>query len=327
MEQRPLGRSGIWVGRLALGTMTWANGTDEYEARDQLAVFLDAGGSLIDTADVYSEGESESMLGEVVAEFGVRDRLVLATKAGSRPGPERRFDASRAHLLRTLEASLRRLQTDYVDLWQLHAWDPMTPMDESLAAMDDAVSSGKVRYAGISNYAAWQAARASTWQRAIPGRAPIVTAQMEYSLLERGIERELIPAAQSLGLGILPWSPLGRGVLTGKYRHGVPSDSRGGADETAGWIQVYLNERGRRIVDAVATAADGLDATPAEVALAWVRDRPGVVAPIIGARTNNQLLAALASDELELPDEITRALDEVSAPAMGYPEAGWAQRR
>jgi len=307
--------------------MTWANGTDEYEARDQLAVFLDAGGSLIDTADVYSEGESESLLGEVIAEFGVRDRLVIATKVGSRPGPERRFDASRGHLLRSLESSLRRLQTDYLDLWQVHAWDPMTPMEETLAALDDAVSSGKVRYAGISNYAAWQAARAATWQRAIPGRTPIVTAQMEYSLLERGIERELIPAAAGLGLGILPWSPLGRGVLTGKYRNGVPSDSRGGTDESAGWIQVYLNERGRRIVDAVATAADGLDATPSEVALAWVRDRPGVVAPIIGARTNNQLLAALASDELDLPDEITRALDEVSAPAMGYPEAGWAQRR
>ncbi|MFM8895733.1 MAG: aldo/keto reductase [Actinomycetales bacterium] len=246
---------------------------------------------------------------------------------GVRPGPERRFDTSRGHLLRSLESSLRRLQTDYLDLWQVHAWDPMTPMEETLAALDDAVASGKVRYAGISNYAAWQAARAATWQRAIPGRTPIVTAQMEYSLLERGIERELIPAAASLGLGILPWSPLGRGVLTGKYRNGVPSDSRGGTDESAGWIQVYLNERGRRIVDAVATAADGLDATPAEVALAWVRDRPGVVAPIIGARTNNQLLAALASDELDLPDEITRALDEVSAPAMGYPEAGWAQRR
>ncbi len=327
MEQRPLGRSGIWVGRLGLGTMTWANGTDGYEARDQLAVFLDAGGSLIDTADVYAEGGAEEMLGELMAEFEIREQVVLATKAGSRPGPDRRFDASRGHLLRSLDASLRRLQTDWIDLWQLHAWDPMTPMDESLAAIDDAVQAGKVRYAGISNYAAWQAARAATWQRAVPGRTPLITAQMEYSLLERGIEREIIPAAQSLGLGILPWSPLGRGVLTGKYRHGIPADSRGGADETAGWVQVYLNERGRRIVDALATAADGLAASPAEVALAWLRDRPGVVAPILGARTNNQLLAALASDELELPDEISRALDEVSAPAMGYPEAGWAQRR
>lgn len=327
MEQRPLGRSGLWVGRFALGTMTWGRGTDEFEARDQLAVFLDAGGTLIDTADVYAEGHSEQLVGELVEEFGVRDQVVLATKAVSRPGPERRFDASRRHLLRSLETSLRRLRTDCVDLWQLHAWDPMTPMDETLAAVDDAVRSGKVRYAGVSNYAGWQLARAATWQRAVPGRTPIVTAQMEYSLLERGIEREIIPASQSLGLGILPWSPLGRGVLTGKYRHSIPSDSRGGNAETSGWVQVYLDERGRRIVDALATAADGLGASPTEVALAWLRDRPGVVAPILGARTNQQLLAALASEELELPDEITRALDEVSAPDMGYPEAGWAQRR
>lgn len=327
MEQRPLGRSGLWVGRLALGTMTWGRGTDEFEARDQLSVFLDAGGSLIDTADVYAEGASEEMLGELVEEFGVRDELVIATKAVSRPGPERRFDASRRHLLNTLEASLRRLRVECIDLWQLHAWDPMTPIEETLAAVDQAVSSGKVRYVGISNYAGWQAAKAATHQRSTPGRAPIVTTQMEYSLLERGIEREVVPAAQHLGLGILPWSPLGRGVLTGKYRHGTPSDSRASSAESAGWVQVYLDERGRRIVDAVATAADGLGVSPVEVSLAWLRDRPGVVAPILGARTNSQLLLAMASEELELPDEISRALDEVSAPALGYPEAGWAQRR
>lgn len=327
MEQRPLGRSGLWVGRFALGTMTWGRGTDEYDARDQLAIFLDAGGTLLDTADVYADGVSEQLVGELVEEFGVRDQVVLATKAVSRPGPERRFDASRRHLLRSLETSLTRLRTDCVDLWQLHAWDPMTPLDETLAAIDDAVQAGKVRYAGVSNYAGWQVARAATWQRAVPGRTPIVTAQMEYSLLERGIEREVVPAAHALGLGILPWSPLGRGVLTGKYRHGMPADSRGGNADTAAWVQVYLDDRGRRIVDAVATAADGLGASPGEVALAWLRDRPGVVAPILGARTSQQLVAALASEELELPDEITRALDEVSAPELGYPEAGWAQRR
>ena len=177
MEQRPLGRSGLWVGRLGLGTMTWGRGTDEYEARDQLSVFLDAGGSLIDTADVYGEGGAETLLGELIEEFGIRDEIVLATKAVSRPGPERRFDASRRHLLATLEQSLRRLRTDVIDVWQLHAWDPQTPIDETLAAMDDAVQSGKVRYAGISNYSGWQAARVATWQRAVPGRAPIVTAQ------------------------------------------------------------------------------------------------------------------------------------------------------
>ena len=307
--------------------MTWGRTTDEYEARDQLAVFLDAGGTLLDTADTYADGASEEMLGELLAEFGARDQVVLATKAVSTIGSERKFNASRGHILAALETSLRRLRTDHIDLWQMHAWDPSTPMEETLSAIDDAVQSGKVRYVGVSNYAGWQVARAATWQRAVAGRAPIVTAQMEYSLLERGIEREIVPAAQSLGLGLLPWSPLGRGVLTGKYRHNTPSDSRGGNAETAGWIQIYLEDRGRRIVDALATAAEGLGASPTEVALAWLRDRPGVVAPILGARTNNQLLAALASEELELPEEITRALDEVSAPPLGYPEAGWAQRR
>ncbi len=327
MEQRPLGRSGLWVGRFGLGTMTWGRTTDEYEARDQLAVFLDAGGTLVDTADTYADGASEEMLGELLAEFGARDQVVLATKAVSTNGLERKFNASRCHILAALETSLRRLRTDHIDLWQMHAWDPSTPMEETLSAIDDAVQSGKVRYVGVSNYSGWQVARAATWQRAVAGRAPIVTTQMEYSLLERGIEREIVPAAQTLGLGILPWSPLGRGVLTGKYRHSTPSDSRGGNAETAGWIQIYLEDRGRRIVDALATAAEGLGASPTEVALAWLRDRPGVVAPILGARTNNQLLAALASEELELPEEITRALDEVSAPPLGYPEAGWAQRR
>jgi aryl-alcohol dehydrogenase-like predicted oxidoreductase len=309
MELRPLGRSGLWVGRLGLGTGTWTRGTDEYEARDQLAAFLDAGGTLIDTADTYADGDAEGLLGELVEEFEVRDEVVLATKAGAVAGGDRRVNTSRHHLLRSLEASLRRLRTETVDLWHLHAWDPWTPMEETLAAVDAAVSSGKARYAGVSNFAGWQMSRAAAWQQAVPGRTPLVTAQVEYSLLERGIEREVVPGAQAAGMGILPWSPLGRGVLT------------------AAWVHTYLDERGRRIVDAVATAAEGLGASPTEVSLAWLRDRPGVVAPILGARTNNQLLAALASEELVLPEEIITALDDVSAPPLGYPESGWAQRR
>jgi aryl-alcohol dehydrogenase-like predicted oxidoreductase len=306
--------------------MTWGRTTDEFEARDQLAAFLDAGGTLLDTADVYGEGASESLLGELIEEFEVRDEVVLATKAVSRPGSERRFDGSRAHLLQALDGSLRRLRTDHIDLWQLHAWDPWTPMEETLAAVDQAVSSGKVRYVGISNYTGWQMSRSATWQQAVPGRTPLVTAQMEYSLLERGVEREIVPAAQAVGMGLLAWSPLGRGVLTGKYRHSTPIDSRGANADTAGWLQVYFDDRSRRVVDALATAAEGLGASPTEVALAWLRDRPGVVATILGPRTNSQLMAALASEELELPDEITAALDEVSAPPSGYPESGWAQR-
>lgn len=305
--------------------MTWGRTTDELEAHDQLTAFLDAGGTLIDTADVYADGASESMLGTLLGDLGVRDDVILATKAVSRPG-ERRFDASRRHLLNALDGSLRRLNVDAVDLWQLHAWDPYTPIEETLAAVDDAVSSGKVHAVGVSNYAGWQVSQSATWQHAVPGRAPLVTAQMEYSLLERGIEREVIPAAHALGMGILPWSPLGRGVLTGKYRHGTPSDSRGANSDSAGWIQAYADDRSRRIVEAVATAADGLGVSPGQVALAWVRDRPGVVAPILGARTAEQLRDALASDSLTLPDEISSALDDASAPPAGYPEAGWAQR-
>jgi aryl-alcohol dehydrogenase-like predicted oxidoreductase len=327
MEQRPLGKSGLWVGRLALGTMTWGRGTDEYEARDQLAAFLDAGGTLVDTADTYGDGAAEDLLGTLLQEFECRDQIVLATKAVSMPNTERRFDASRRHLLDALEASLKRLDVEAIDLWQLHAWDPFTPMEETLAAVDFAVASGKVRYVGISNYSGAQTARACTYQQQVAGRAPIITSQMEYSLVERGIEREIIPAAQMLGIGILPWSPLGRGVLTGKYRHSIPIDSRGAQPDTSQWINVYADERSKRIIDALCTAADGLGASPAEVALAWLRDRPGVVAPIMGARTTSQLIAGLASEGLVLPPEITQVLDEISEPELGYPEAGWAQRR
>ena len=327
MEQRPLGKSGLWVGRLALGTMTWGRGTDEYEARDQLAAFLDAGGTLVDTADTYGDGAAEDLLGTLLQEFECRDQIVLATKAVSMPNTERRFDASRRHLLDALEASLKRLDVEAIDLWQLHAWDPFTPMEETLAAVDHAVASGKVRYVGISNYSGAQTARACTYQQQVAGRAPIITSQMEYSLVERGIEREIIPSAQMLGIGILPWSPLGRGVLTGKYRHSIPIDSRGAQPDTSQWINVYADERSKRIIDALCTAADGLGASPAEVALAWLRDRPGVVAPIMGARTTSQLVAGLASEELVLPPEITQVLDEISEPELGYPEAGWAQRR
>lgn len=323
---RPLGNSGVRVGNLGLGTMTWGRTTDEYEARDQLAAFLDAGGNLIDTADVYADGVSEEMLGTLIQEFDCRDNIVLATKAVSIPNTERRFNASRRHLLNALESSLKRLDVQTIDLWQLHAWDPQTPIEETMRAADSAVASGKVRYIGISNYSGWQTAQVCTMQQD-KGSNPIVTTQMEYSLLERGVEREIIPSAKSLGIGLLPWSPLGRGVLTGKYRHSIPIDSRGANPDTSAFVNAYRDDRAKRIVDALSTAADGLGASPAEVALAWLRDRPGVVAPILGARTAQQLVLALASNELALPDEITTALDDVSEPALGYPEAGWAQRR
>ncbi len=305
--------------------MTWGRDTDEHEAREQVEALLAAGGNLIDTADVYADGAAERLLGRLLAEENRRDSVVLATKAVSRPGSERRFDASRKHLLDSLDGSLRRLGVECVDLWQLHAWDPWTPIEETLAAIDVAVSSGKVRYVGVSNYAGWQVAYAATLSQAAH-QLPIVASQSEYSLLQRGIEREVVPACQHLGLGVLPWSPLGRGVLTGKYRTGTPAESRGANPTFATFVQPYLGDSSRRVVDAVCTAAQGLDVQPLEVALAWVRDQPGVVAPILGARTAAQLTTALAADSVDIPDAVRDALDDVSSPERGYPEFGWNQR-
>ncbi|WEH32650.1 aldo/keto reductase [Streptomyces sp. AM 4-1-1] len=325
MEQRHLGHTGLRVSRIGLGTLTWGRDTDEHDAADQLRVFWDAGGTLVDTADVYGGGEAEYLLGQLVGKLVPRRDLVLATKAGSVPDPDRRFDGSRGHLLAALDASLERLGTDYVDLWQIHAFDPVTPLDETLQALDLAVSSGRARYAGVSNFCGWQLAKAATWQMASPGvRTRLASTQMEYSLLQRGVEREVLPAALDLGVGLLPSSPLGRGVLTGKYRLGTPSDSRGASQHLAPFVEPYLDEPASRIVDAVATAADGLATTPLQVALAWVRDRPGVVAPILGARNSRQLGEALSVEALSLPDEICQALDDVSAPVHRYPDQDWS---
>ncbi|MFF4602258.1 aldo/keto reductase [Streptomyces sp. NPDC001339] len=325
MEQRHLGRTGLRVSRLGLGTLNWARGTDEQEAADQLKAFWEAGGTLVDTADIYADGGAEYLLGRLAESLVPRDDLVIATKAGSVLEADRRVDGSRRHLLAALDASLGRLGTDYVDLWQLHAFDPRTPLDETLQALDLAVTSGRARYVGVSNFSGWQLARAATWQLAAPGiRNRLAGAQMEYSLLQRGIEREVLPAALDLGIGVLPSSPLGRGVLTGKYRHATPADSRGASDHLAAFVAPYLDEPASRVVEAVATAADGLAVTPLQVALSWVRDRPGVTAPILGARTAQQLRAALSVESLSLPDEICRALDDVSAPVHRYPDHDWS---
>ncbi|WP_155375450.1 aldo/keto reductase [Catellatospora vulcania] len=320
MQQRPLGRSGLVVSRLALGTMTWGLDTDPDDAGAQLKAYVDAGGTLLDTADVYADGEAEAVLGTLLDAMVSRDEVLIVAKAGLRARAGRRHDGSRGHLLRTLDTTLRNLGVSYVDLWQVHGHDPDTPWEETLAALDHAVSSGKARYAGVSNFSGWQTGRAVTWQQAWPGRAPIVATQMEYSLLQRGIEREVLPAAAALGLGVLPWSPLGRGVLTGKYRHGRPADSRAASPHFERSVLPYLQPRCSAIVEAVATAADGLGVSAAEVALAWVRDRPGVTAPILGARNVGQLVAALQVEDIQLPPEISRALDDVSAIPLGYPE-------
>lgn len=239
-----------------------------------------------------------------------REEVVIATKGGiTFVDGVRTVNTSRGALLSELDFSLKRLGTDYVDLWQIHTWDEQTPLDDTLAALETAYQSGRARYVGISNFSGWQSSRAITKQEL---KAPIATLQNEYSLLNREIENEVLPCAIELNVGVLAWSPLGRGVLTGKYRNGVPSDSRGASPHFAGFVEPYLDERAQRIVDAVYVAADGLGYSPLEVALAWVRDAIGVTSAIVGARTGAQLRGILRSEEISLPAVVRQALDEVS---------------
>ncbi|WP_326823466.1 aldo/keto reductase [Streptosporangium sp. NBC_01639] len=313
MEQRYVGRSGLSVSRLGLGTMTWGRDTGAEEAAAQLRAFAEAGGTLIDTADVYTGGEAERLLGRLIRDAVPRSELVLSTKSVLTPTGRRPRDASRKHLIAAIDASLARLGVDEVELWQLHAFDPDVPLEETLAAVDAIVSSGRAAYAGVCDYTGWQLAVAAAGQRAVPGRVPIVAAQVEYSLLAREAERELIPAAEHVGAGVLAWSPLGRGVLTGKYRTGIPADSRAATPHFADFVTPYLDERCRRVVESVTTAAEGLGVSPLSVALSWVRDQPGVTSAIVGARTQTQLAGVLLAEDLTLPVEIREALDDVSA--------------
>jgi len=298
------------VARLALGTMGWGARTSIDDARDQLTTYLAAGGDFVDTAHGYADGASEEALGAMLGDLVPRDELIICTKAGvSRRKGTRVVDTSRRALMHQLDTSLERLGTPYVGLWLVHTWSDDTPVDETLSALEWAVTSGRARYVGVSDYSGWQAAYAATLMS--QSRIPLVANEIEYSLLNRVPEDELVSAGQALGFGLLAWSPLGQGVLAGKYRHGIPDESRAASEPTV-LAGLNLTEESGQIVDAVAIAAQGMNVSPAAIALAWVRDRPGVVAPIVDVRTTAQLRAALASEELELPDEITQALNDVS---------------
>lgn len=305
---------GVSISRLGLGTMTWGRDTDENEAAQQLQEFIEAGGNLVDTAAIYGDGDAERVLGGFIGTLVKRDNIFVATKAGvSFKDGTRQVSNSRNDLITDLDKSLNRLNVDHIDLWQIHTWDSSTPIEETLSALDYATSSGKARYVGVCNFNGWQLARSATLQNPIFGKAAIVSTQNEYSLLNRRAEDELIPAAESLGLGFISWSPLGRGVLTGKYRNGVPSDSRGASPHFANFVDAYLSERASKIVEAVCIAADGLGYSPLEVALSWVRDAPGVTSALIGARTGAQLRGILTVEQIVLPQQVRQALDEVSA--------------
>ncbi len=313
MEPRTLGNSGLHVSPIGLGTMAWGRDVDAATARRLLTTFVDRGGSLVDTAPAYGAGAAERMIGAALARGIPRDELVVATKAGFVVrGGKRIIDTSRGALLDDLAGSLRRLNTTYLDLWQIHAWGD-APLDETLAAADTAVSRGMVRYVGVSNFVGWQTATAATWQAAMPGRARLSSVQVEYSLLARRAEVEVVGASQYHGLGLLAWSALGRGALTGKYRGGrMPADSRGASHHFSWFLEPYLQPRSAAICDAVAHAAQGLGLTPAQVALLWVRDAPQVSSALVGPRTVEQLDELMDVDGKELVPAIVSALDDIS---------------
>lgn len=334
MEYTTLGRSGTVVSRLGLGTMTFGAETPEAEAHAQLDRFLDAGGTFVDTADVYSRGASEEIIGRwLAARPGVRDRVVLATKGRFPMGADpNEVGLSRRWLTRALDGSLRRLGVDAVDLYQAHAWDPHTPVEETLRFFDDVVRAGKVRYVGLSNFTGWQVQKTVDLADA-RGLVRPVTLQPQYNLLAREIEWEVVPACRAEGLGLLPWSPLGGGWLTGKYRRDTPPT---GATRLGENPQRGVEAYGRRnaeartwdVLDAVRAVAEGRGVTMAQVALSWLVDRPAVTSVILGARTVDQLIDCLGAAGLHLTGEEAARLDAASDPgAADYPYGGPGQEQ
>ena len=331
MEYRQLGRSGLRVSCLTLGTMTFGGRgqfravgeTDLEGARRQIDMALDAGVNLIDTADVYSAGAAEEIVGQALE--GRRDRALLATKArfpmGRGPNDA---GLSAHHLIEACEASLRRLRTDHIDLYQVHEWDGHTPLEETLAALDQLVRGGKVRYVGCSNFAGWQVMKALGIARAT-GLPAFVSQQVYLSLQERSAEYEIVPSALDQGLGLLIWSPLAGGLLSGKYRRGEPPPE--GSRHATEWDEppVYDEDQLYDTVDALVSIASDHDVSPAQVALAWLLSRPGITTVIVGARTDEQLTDNLAAAELSLSDEEMLRLEEVSRPPLLYPF--WHQRK
>jgi len=317
-----LGSSGLRVSPLCLGTMTfgedWGWGCDIKTSTQILDAYTDRGGNFIDTANIYTKGHSEKIIGDHVGRFPLkRNRLVIATKfmGNLYPGDPNGGGAGRKSLIAACEQSLRRLQMDYIDLYWIHFWDPFTPIDETMRALDDLVQSGKVRYLGVSDIPAWKVAQAQTIAQ-FRGWSPLVALQIEYSLLQRTVEGELIPAAEALGLGVMPWSPLKGGVLTGTYtRENISSiqPSRGDA------VKMTLDEKAFAILDILDSIAKESSRTIAQIALAWLQHRPGVSCSIIGARTCQQLEHNLDSLEIQLSNQDTTRLNEASEPTLNFP--------
>jgi aryl-alcohol dehydrogenase-like predicted oxidoreductase len=319
MEYRQLGGTGIHVSELCLGAMTFGREADPPTSRAIVDRFLDAGGNFVDTADVYSRGVSEEITGRALGKR--RDDVVLATKVrfAMGDGPND-VGASRGRIRSGIEASLTRLGTEWVDLYQIHCWDARTPLEETLSTLDDLVREGKVRYLGASNYTGWQLAKA-LGMSARRGWEPFACLQPEYSLVSRGAERELLPLCREEGLGVIPWGPLGGGLLTGKYRpdDSAPEGTRAGDDEEGTHVRYRMDDRAWSIVDAVGKVAAETGKSPAQVALNWVLHRRGVTSPIVGARTVEQLDDNIGATGWELEKDHRRALSIASAERLGYP--------
>lgn len=307
-----MGRSGLVVGEIGLGTLTWGRDTDESEAIDQLYTLLDAGGNLLDTSPAFGSGAAENLIGTLLDGRIARRDVVLCTKAGfTSVGPRSRFGAGRGAILDSVRNSLERLRTDYLDVLLVAAPDPLAPDEETATVLASLVETGTVRYIGIMGYPAW---RGAILQQILAERhlSQLAVVENEYSLLARACEDELVPMAVHTGMGLFAASPLGRGALTGKYRRSIPPTSRAASDHLAAFVDPYLQARPRRMVEAVATAAEGLGTSPTGIALTWVLRQPGVSAALTGARTANQFRHILDST-MELPSLIERTLSEVTA--------------
>ncbi len=326
-----LGRSGLRVSPVGLGTMTFGNdsgwGAEEGTARALFERYLDAGGNFFDSADLYSGGKSEALLGKFVKERGARERAVIATKFtfNAEPGNPNAGGNGRKNIYRAVEGSLRRLDTDYIDLYWLHCWDMHTPVEEVASTLSELVRAGKVRYVGLSDVPAWYVARYVSVAERFGWERPIAL-QLEYSLVERSIEREHVPAARELGLGVVPWSPLASGFLAGKYRRGeTGSQGSGRIDVMKGSSNPVFqrfarpSERSWNTLDAVRAVAQELGRSPAEVALAWVFGKPGITSTLLGATKLAQFESNLGALELELPAELVARLDEASALERVHP--------
>ena len=324
MEYRFLGRTGMRVSELCLGAMTFGREASEDDSCRMMDQFTEAGGNFIDTADVYSQGGSEEIVGRWLKNKS-RDDLVVATKVRFSMGSGLNdLGLSRKHILSGVENSLRRLQTDYIDLYQVHMWDDGAPLEETLSTLDKLVQSGKVRYIGASNYAAWQLQKAVDVSK-YSGWEPFACLQPLYNLLDRDIEFELVPVCKNEGVGIIPWSPLRGGWLSGKYRRGMETPPAGTRVEEAGqkgWSEswdMYANERTWTVLDALFAVAEETGKSPAQVALRWLIQKPGVTAPIIGARTIEHLQVNLGAAGWSLNEAQMKCLDDVSEMKAGYP--------